>query len=187
MLCIIGHPAGQPKRVEAGPALAPQGPGRHDPRKGFDDVKIPALDKPPFSDAKHPGFDTPFDPRRFIHLGEGLARPFVLATPHHSMAWTGEMGPSAELEALRRLEQRGADALIFGAGRIPCETRLTIEHAAHRGWSGAALVDGRLVDLTCVRAGWWQPGGAVALRRAAHPPADQRRPGRGPHRGTRTG
>nr|WP_314464303.1 trypsin-like peptidase domain-containing protein [uncultured Novosphingobium sp.] len=25
MLCIIGHPAGQPKRVEAGPALAPSG------------------------------------------------------------------------------------------------------------------------------------------------------------------
>lgn len=25
MLCIIGHPAGLPKRVEAGPALAPQG------------------------------------------------------------------------------------------------------------------------------------------------------------------
>jgi glutathione synthase/RimK-type ligase-like ATP-grasp enzyme len=60
------------------------------------------------------------------------------------------------LEVLRRLERRGADALILDTGRIPCETRLTIEHAVHRGWNGAALVDGRSVDLTRVRSVWWR-------------------------------
>lgn len=216
MLCVIGHPAGLPKRIEAGPALAPQanliryddidtlggnsgsgvlrandgrivgvhtnggcGPtspdgansnfgmriaavigasptlrtltqpvgtslaadvintiraldvtGTHVPadvnvtiraldviatsprfdvigtRKNFDDVKIPALDKHPLADSKLPSFDHIFDPGRFVRPGEGTARPFVLATPHHSMAWTGEQGQSAELEALQAAIQQ---------------------------------------------------------------------------------
>lgn len=60
------------------------------------------------------------------------------------------------LEVLRRLEQRGADVLIFDTGRIPCETKLTIQHAADGGWKGVALADGRLVDMTRVRSVWWR-------------------------------
>jgi V8-like Glu-specific endopeptidase len=206
MLCIIGHPEGLPKRIEAGPALAPQGnqiryddidtlggnsgsgvlrasdgwivgvhtnggcrptspdgtnansgmriaaligasptlriltqpvttsptadllttiraldnTGTIDPldvmvtrpvpdligtRKNIHDVKSPALDKPPFSDAKLPAFDGGFDPGHFAYPGGGTARPFVLSTPHHSMAWTGQR-QSAELETLQAAIQQ---------------------------------------------------------------------------------
>ena len=213
MLCIIGHPAGLPKRIEAGPALAPQGNqiryddidtlggnsgsgvlrgsdgrivgvhtnggcGASSPdgtnanfgmriaaviaaspslqnltrpvvtspvadaihtlraldapttiraldtiatrpfadvfgtaRKAFDDVKIPALDKPPLADAKRPGLDGPFDPGRLVRPGEPAARPFVVATPHHSMAWTGEQEQSAELAALQATIQQMTEVL----------------------------------------------------------------------------
>lgn len=60
-------------------------------RKGLDDVKGPALDKA-FSDVKFAAFDgrPQFDPgRRFFGPG-GQARPFALAQPHHTMAWSGE-------------------------------------------------------------------------------------------------
>lgn len=60
------------------------------------------------------------------------------------------------LEVLRCLERRGADALIFDTGRIPFETRLTIEHTADGGWSGAVLLDDRWIDLTHVRSVWWR-------------------------------
>lgn len=201
VLCIIGHPAGLPKRVEAGPALAPQGnqiryddidtlggnsgsgvlrasdgrvvgvhtnggcgptspdgsnansgmriaaliaasptlqnltrPTHTTPsadvfttirtfdvntirvldmivtrpfadltvtaRKSFDDVKTAALDKPPLTDVKLPGADNVSDPGRFIRPGEPAARPFVVATPHHSMAWTGEQEQPTELAEL---------------------------------------------------------------------------------------
>ena len=59
-----------------------------DTRKGFDDVKAPALDKA-FGDTKPPMSDNPvFDPGVFGRpFQPPLARPFVLATPHQTMAW----------------------------------------------------------------------------------------------------
>lgn len=59
--------------------------------KAVDDVKQPALDKQ-FGDRKLPGTDTPFrNPKRFRFglrsEGAGGRRPFILSTPHHSMAW----------------------------------------------------------------------------------------------------
>lgn len=213
MLCIIGHPAGLPKRIEAGPALAPQGnqiryddidtlggnsgsgvirasDGRvvgvhtnggcgatspdgsnantgmriaaviaasptlqnltrqfhttpstdpiiatslwldvntlraldmiatrplvdmtHTARKNFDDVKAPGYDKPPFADVKRPGSDNVTDPGHVGRPGEGPARPFVLATPHHSMAWTGEQANSAELAELQATIQQMTEVM----------------------------------------------------------------------------
>ena len=73
--------------------------------KAFDDVKSPALDKIPFTDFdKLPGSDDPrFDPSiRFRNPAFGRARPFVLSTPHHSMAWNNpglERPASTEAEA----------------------------------------------------------------------------------------
>ena len=54
-----------------------------------DDVKSPVLDKPPAIDLpmKPPAGDLPIPP--------GPA-PFVLATPHHSMAWTGSFPGAAQ-------------------------------------------------------------------------------------------
>lgn len=68
--------------------------------KGLDDVKSPALDKG-FSDVKRPGFDgqPPFDPGRPGLSAGRQARPFALAHPHHSMAWSGEGQASAVAEA----------------------------------------------------------------------------------------
>jgi hypothetical protein len=59
-------------------------------------------------------------------------------------------------EVLRRLRQRGADAVLFDTGRIPRETVLTIEHGRSDRWAGTALVDGRRLDLAAVRAAWWR-------------------------------
>jgi V8-like Glu-specific endopeptidase len=72
-----------------------------------DDVKQPGFDKNPAGDAKLRGFDArPVDPRGPLvnpGLGAGGGRPFILSTPHHSMAWAGEQparGPgAAEYEA----------------------------------------------------------------------------------------
>lgn len=75
--------------------------GGTDPR--IDPVKSPALDKPPWSDivTKVPGTDGPpvVDPLGPV-VQPGLPvggvppgpSPFVLATPHHSMAWAGDPG-----------------------------------------------------------------------------------------------
>ena len=63
-----------------------------------DDVKSPVLDKPPPIDlsAKQPAGDLPIPP--------GPA-PFVLATPHHSMAWAGSF-PGAHRAALSAAEEQ---------------------------------------------------------------------------------
>lgn len=61
--------------------------------KYIDDRKQPGFDKSPMTDVKHPGLDgSPvFDPSGpVINPAIGVARPFALATPHHSMAWTGQ-------------------------------------------------------------------------------------------------
>jgi V8-like Glu-specific endopeptidase len=56
--------------------------------KFIDDVKRPALDKSPISDLGG------FDPGTIGRPGNPAAgaRPFVLSTPHHSMAWIGQGG-----------------------------------------------------------------------------------------------
>jgi V8-like Glu-specific endopeptidase len=76
-------------------------------RKGLDDAKSPALDKG-FSDNKRPGFDgfPGFDPGRPVVNPGGLARPFALANPHHTMAWSGEQAANAAMDAYQaRLAQ----------------------------------------------------------------------------------
>lgn len=59
-------------------------------------------------------------------------------------------------EVLARLQQRGADAVLFDTGRIPREVPLTIEHDAGRGWTACSLSDGRWIDLHEVRSVWWR-------------------------------
>jgi glutathione synthase/RimK-type ligase-like ATP-grasp enzyme len=60
------------------------------------------------------------------------------------------------LEVVRCLERRGAEVLIFDTGRIPRDTRLSLEYTAAAAWSGVALVEGQVVDLTRVRSVWWR-------------------------------
>ena len=95
--------------------------------KAFDDQKHPALDKPPFGDHKIPGGDGRLPIQLGGHLTQpqqGTARPFILATPHHSMAWargretesaTGEKQLLEQYEAtilqLAKLIQEGSDEL----------------------------------------------------------------------------
>ncbi len=63
--------------------------------KTVDDVKMPALDKG-FSDQKLPGSDgRPWFPPAG-DFGRAGGTPFVLSTPHHSMAWAA---PSARAES----------------------------------------------------------------------------------------
>lgn len=80
--------------------------------KFLDDVKLPSLDKQ-LGDRKLPGSDVsqPFQPgpvgRR---QAAGGRRPFVLSTPHHSTAWSRQLGgeaagASAERELAARYEQ----------------------------------------------------------------------------------
>lgn len=59
------------------------------------------------------------------------------------------------LDVLQRLEQRGADAVLFDTGRLPRETRLTIAHDA-AGWGANARFDGRDLDFSTVRSVWWR-------------------------------
>jgi V8-like Glu-specific endopeptidase len=54
--------------------------------KAIDDVKTPALDKG-FSDRKLPGNDGIPWSSSPVSFGRGGATPFILSTPHHSMAW----------------------------------------------------------------------------------------------------
>jgi V8-like Glu-specific endopeptidase len=70
--------------------------------KSVDDVKQPALDKQ-FGDRKLPGSDA-IDPG-VPNIRPGLggrpsAQPFILATPHHSMAWAGARAGATEQAAL---------------------------------------------------------------------------------------
>jgi len=76
--------------------------------KAVDDVKTPALDKG-FSDHKLPGSDgMPWSGRPGDYT-QGGATPFVLSTPHHSMAWaapaTQAESPSATAEVVAQYEQ----------------------------------------------------------------------------------
>lgn len=63
--------------------------------KFIDDVKMPALDKNPVSDSVvwKPGQVDPGP----LNPGRG-GRPFVLSTPHHSMAWAGEASQQSGLD-----------------------------------------------------------------------------------------
>lgn len=64
-----------------------------------DDVKHPGLDKSPYADVKLAALDNPnFDPLGPVvnPAAGGLARPFVLSTPHHSMAWAAQGGVEAQ-------------------------------------------------------------------------------------------
>jgi tyrosinase len=72
--------------------------------KAIDDVKIPALDT---GGTVKMALD-PIDPIQPQEVGRGpigRATPFVLATPHHSMAWTSTFPGSLE-QALAGLEQQ---------------------------------------------------------------------------------
>ncbi|UCD50358.1 MAG: hypothetical protein JSW27_22880 [Phycisphaerales bacterium] len=58
-----------------------------------DDVKQPGLDKPPYQDfGKFPGSDWQGGQ---LPMG-GRAAPFILSTPHHSMAWTRTFPEAAQ-------------------------------------------------------------------------------------------
>lgn len=70
--------------------------------KAIDDVKTPALDKG-FSDRKLPGNDGMPWSGRPGDFGRTGATPFVLSTPHHSMAWAA---------ASARAETAGATAAV---------------------------------------------------------------------------
>ncbi len=71
--------------------------------KFYEDVKMPALDKIPAQDvSKPPGVDGPVIP------GGGLphrASPFILSTPHHSMAWVYSFPSEAQSAAEAYLRQ----------------------------------------------------------------------------------
>jgi hypothetical protein len=74
-----------------------------------DDVKAPVLDKPPPSDlTTGPGNDLPFPgpgPGPGPSFRGGV--PFVLSTPHHSMAWTQSFPQSAQAEMQALAQQIG--------------------------------------------------------------------------------
>jgi hypothetical protein len=87
-----------------------------------EDVKSPFADKPPLSDvATGPGNDMPpigpGDPGPVINPGGGFGGfggfggrggvPFVLSTPHHSMAWTQSFPQSAQAEMQAIAQQIG--------------------------------------------------------------------------------
>ena len=59
------------------------------------------------------------------------------------------------LDVLRRLEQQGADVVLFDTGRLPRETLLSITHGA-AGWGANARFDGRDFDFSSVRSVWWR-------------------------------
>ena len=60
------------------------------------------------------------------------------------------------LEVVRCLERRGAEAAIFDTGRIPRDTRMTVEYATGAAWSGAAQAGGQSIDMRRVRSVWWR-------------------------------
>ncbi|MBA4177066.1 MAG: hypothetical protein C0505_10980 [Leptothrix sp. (in: Bacteria)] len=76
-----------------------------------DDVKQPVYDKPPQTDVAT-GFGNdapPIGPGPFVNpglWGRGGV-PFVLSTPHHSMAWTQSFPQTAELEMQALAQQIG--------------------------------------------------------------------------------
>lgn len=72
--------------------------------KAVDDVKFPAYDKPLLDHQKFRGSDTYdplFDPaQRYDPIGLQTAAPFILSTPHHSMAWVQAFGAAAQPQAV---------------------------------------------------------------------------------------
>jgi hypothetical protein len=75
-----------------------------------DDVKQPILDKPPITDTvTGPGGDFPFPGPGPISNPEARGGvPYVLSTPHHSMAWTQSFPQAAQAE-LQSLAQHLGD------------------------------------------------------------------------------
>jgi hypothetical protein len=92
---------------------------RDDPigtHKAVDDVKQPALDKPPSVDVVKPPRGEVIQPPDVVQpvigitLQPGQAAPFVLATPHHSEAWREVGGGGQDVAALAEAyEQRLAE------------------------------------------------------------------------------
>jgi hypothetical protein len=66
-----------------------------------DDVKMPQLDAQKLPSSDEPGFPQPGGPQ----FGGGRGAPFVLSTPHHSMAWT-QTFPQAAVAAVAAYEQQ---------------------------------------------------------------------------------
>jgi tyrosinase len=94
------------KAIDVGPTLkfGDDGGGTH---KAIDDVKSPGLD----AGGQVKMAMDPMDPRRPqepVQPPLSRATPFVLATPHHSMAWTSTFPGSLE-QALAGLEQQLAE------------------------------------------------------------------------------
>jgi hypothetical protein len=77
--------------------------------KNRDDIKSPLADKPPAADvATGPGNDIQLPgPGPVINPGQRGAVPFVLSTPHHSMAWTQSFPQSAQAEMQSLAQQIG--------------------------------------------------------------------------------
>jgi V8-like Glu-specific endopeptidase len=93
------------KAVDDGGTLKFADDGGGTPSKAFDDVKTPGLDKGP-SDVKGAGNDggplvnPGIDPR----FGGGGARPFVLATPHHSQAFVSPVEQQRQQSMQQQME-----------------------------------------------------------------------------------
>ena len=103
-----------------------------------DDVKSPFLDKPPSTDVAT-GFGNdqfnPPGPGPVINPGGGFGAvglagrggvPFVLSTPHHSMAWTQSFPQSAQAEMQALAQQIGeAEALLGQYAQADAAGQLT--------------------------------------------------------------
>lgn len=111
-----------------------------------DDIKSPALDKRPGLEGKSPAFDNPFDP--FSRPSqpiprEGSDRPFILATPHHSTAWTEQVGQQSqalsEIESVLAQMEQAMAAGQAELAQLDAEYReLLAEYKAAGGKAGGS-------------------------------------------------
>jgi len=111
-----------------------------------DDIKSPALDKHPALEGKPPAFDNPFDPTGRPGQPiprEGSNRPFILATPHHSTAWTGQVGQQSqglsEIESVLAQMEQAMAAGEAELAQLDAEYReLLAEYKAAGGMAGGS-------------------------------------------------
>jgi hypothetical protein len=106
--------------------------------KAVDDVKTPALDKSPAGDVVKPPASDVVPGEQVGQPGApaaGQPAPFVLATPHHSMAWQQQAGPGIDQATLAAYEQQLAEyerllqsyAEAEAAGQLTDHERSTLQ------------------------------------------------------------
>lgn len=129
MVCIIGHPAGVPKRIEAGPVT-----DLHDSRIGYNDIDT-------LGGNSGSGIVRASDGRIVgVHTNGGCSRndPSNDSSHNHGVRITSMIAQSATLQALTTSKSSSGPVVSWGPNRLDAFVTGTNSALYHKWWNGSS-------------------------------------------------